>query len=586
MTLLPSLTEQEKSYYLLLNSMRKQDPSDKEYSFVKTIVQFSSSPVLLSMIIACPKWYDTVAVKEALSQNAALPTHFQDYLRQVLMVVDLFREMGTDDADARARTMEQARDQIAKLKEADREFLKRLISDRLRPTPCDDPDPVFEERVQQIHQAIFLAEQDFGFASLTEEEKAVRAKTSNDSKELKELLRDGDRKVWETALKNRFLTESDVLEAIQTTQNEALLRETYGFPRWFFKDRVRDGLLANAHTPSDVRSAIESSRVAIQLFERLAKLKRNMAERNNTAIEIAEHLKHVPELELQYITVVVKRRWPALLSVIKAFYFFTQKKSATGKPAVEELEQTERLSATTVEDLIRMAATTDSEKEMAVLLQHPDLNVFRNLLSNPHLDESMLAGTVHMLTEDQLLILEHSRFKDSHAIRDRMVHNPNLPQANALEIVQSFDNMKDLLDVIRDPKIASVEVKNTAFNRLSAMYRSLPTAEKAETICRTNGEIFRELWSEIFKDADVLTTLITEFDPTPETVVRIIHSRLTPLPVLEQIIERGVHLDNAGVVLEFYNNPKVTNDMILKLQGKLSDSMKQLLAKRGLYRTS
>ena len=79
--------------------------------------------------------------------------------------------------------------------------------------------------------------------------------------------------------------------------------------------------------------------------------------------------------------------------------------------------------------------------------------------------------------------------------------------------------------------------------------------------------------SRIFRDDELLQTLVEHFDPSPETLVRIIHSRLTSMSVIHMIINRGLHLDNAGVVLEFYNNPKVTNDALVKLQGRLSESM-------------
>ena len=107
-------------------------------------------------------------------------------------------------------------------------------------------------------------------------------------------------------------------------------------------------LLENPTLPEDVRTAIQQSRAIVQLFEKLARLKHNVGERNSTAIEIAENLKSVSELELQYITVIVKKKWPPLLSIIKAFYHFTQKRSASGRPAAEALEQTEQLSSSSL----------------------------------------------------------------------------------------------------------------------------------------------------------------------------------------------------------------------------------------------
>ena len=586
MSLLNGLTEQEKSYYLLLNSMRKQEPNEKEFSFVRTIVQFSSSPVLLSMVIACDKWYHTVEIKEALSQNDVVPAGFNEYLRHVLHIVDLFREMGTSQQDGRQSIMEEAKDEISRLKEPDRKFLKSLLSSSLEHAACSIPDSEFEQRIENLHREIFLAEEQHSFTALTSEEKVVKAKTSTDSNELRALLQETDRTVWETALKNRYLQESELLDVLKVSDNQELLKEVYGFPRWFFKDQIREALVDNRHIDEDIAAAIETSWTIVELFEKLSKLKRNVSERNATAIEIAENLKQVPELELQYITVVVKRQWPGLLNIIKAFYHFTQKKTVTGQPAVEELDQIERLSNISIDQMIHIAASSDNEKELHVMMQHPDLNVFRNLLTNRHVTEQLLGGYVHMLTKDQLTILNRSKWNESHGIRNRMIHNPNLPEENAIAILEGLTDFKDLLDILRDPKIKSVDVKNRTFKKLSQYYSDLSVQEKAETIILTNGEIFRELWGEIFRDDELLQTLVEHFDPSPETLVRIIHSRLTSMGVIHMIINRGLHLDNAGVVLEFYNNPKVTNDALVKLQGRLSESMIALLQERKLFRSS
>ncbi|PJB81915.1 MAG: hypothetical protein CO090_02910, partial [Acidobacteria bacterium CG_4_9_14_3_um_filter_49_7] len=163
MNLLNALTEQEKSYFLLLNSMRKQEPNEKGFSFVQTIVQFSSSPILLSLIVSCPKWYHTVEIKEALIENDVIPSNFATYLRKVLGVVDMFRELGITDSAARATLMKEARNEITSLRETDREFLKKLISGKAEYGPCGESDEAFEIRVERTHQDIFLTDQSFSF---------------------------------------------------------------------------------------------------------------------------------------------------------------------------------------------------------------------------------------------------------------------------------------------------------------------------------------------------------------------------------------------------------------------------------------
>ncbi len=582
MNLLSALTEQEKSYFLLLNSMRKQDPNEKEFSFVKTIVQFSSSPILLSLIISCPKWYHTIEIKEALSENDVIPANFNSYLHKVLGVIDVFKELGTTDRKSRSELMAEAKNEISSLRETDRDFLKRLLSGKVEYGPCDEPDEDFELRVEHTHHDLFLTDQLFSFTEMTAEEKLLKARNSTDSKELQALLWDGHLEICKTAIQNRYLADAELFTAARQLENPETLKTIYNFPRWFFKDETRSQLLDNPALPADIRSAIQTSREIISLFEKLSKLKHNVGERNNTAIEIAEKLKQVPELELQYITVSVKRKWPSLLSIIKAFYHFSQKRSASGKPAAVVFEETEKLSSGNIDQLIQIATTSQDEKEISVLLQHQNLNIFRNLLQNPALTESMLGSIIHTMDTGKLLILEHSRWGKLHNIQNRMIHNPNMPGDKSLAIVSQLKTMKDLLDVLRDKKIKSVEVKNQAFSQLSRQFSQLPLGEKVSTILETNGEIFRELWGIIFRDEELLKALVESRSASPEILSRIIHSRLTPLSILGRIIELKLCLDNPGVVLEFFNNPKVSSDILTALTNTVDNKMREHLKSRGL----
>jgi len=582
MNLLNALTEQEKSYFLLLNSMRKQDPNEKEFSFVKTIVQFSSSPILLSLIVSCPKWYHTVEIKEALSENDVIPANFGNYLRKVLGVVDMFREMGATENITKAELMKEARSEITSLRETDREFLKMLISGKVQYGPCNEADEAFELRIERTHQELFLSDQSFSFTEMTAEEKLLKARNSTDSKELQALLWDGHPEVCETAIKNRYLADGELLAAAIQLENPKTLTAIYNFPRWFFKDDTRSQLLENPALPENIRTAILMSQEIVHLFEKLSKLKHNVGERNSTAIEIAEKLKQVPELELQYITVAVKRKWPSLLSIIKAFYHFSQKRSASGKPVSMVFEETEKLSSSSLGQLIQLAATSEDEKEITVLLQHRDLNILRNLLQNPALTETMLGSVIHTMSAEKLLILDHSRWAKLNGIRNRMIHNPNLPGNKALAIASQLNTMKELLDVLRDKKIKSVEVKNQAFSQLSHQFSQLSLDGKISIILETDGEIFRELWGIIFRDEELLKGLVETRSASPDILSRIIHSRLTPLSVINRIIELKLHLDNTGVVLEFFNNPKVTPEILQSLTESVNDAMREHLKSRGL----
>ena len=249
-------------------------------------------------------------------------------------------------------------------------------------------------------------------------------------------------------------------------------------------------------------------------------------------------------------------------------------------------EETEKLSASSMGQLIQLAASSEDEKEITVLLQHHDLNILRNLLQNPALTEATLGSVIHTMSAEKLIILDHSRWAKHHGIRNRMIHNPNLPGNKALAIASQLNTLKDLLDVLRDKKIKSVEVKNQAFSQLSHQFSQLPLDGKISIILETDGEIFRELWGIIFRDEELLRGLVETRSASPEILSRIIHSRLTPLSILKRIIDLKLSLDNTGVVLEFFNNPKVTPEILAALTESVDDATREHLKSRGLIQDS
>ncbi len=585
MELIENLSQIEQSYLKVLNQMRKQDFSEKELGFVLNVARFSSSPILLAFIMACPKWYNRIEVKEVLSHHELVPSHLQNYLKKVLSVVDLFKIAGrSQNQQEKEKLLLRAKLIIDSLLEEDREFLKECLTRSITEKGCPESDDVYFARVNDLYVQLFLKEETISVDQKTIEEKLIKAKTSSDSRELSILALDEDRRVWELAITNRYLEEGDLIEVLKKVDKPEVITFIFNTPRWFFKENVRKAIAEHPKTPDAVKFSIKKSEVVLNLFEKLSKLKRNISERNKTIEQIVDELKTCSELELQYITVGVKRRWPHLLNIIKIVYNFMDKKGLFERETIErEIELSQKLEESDIFKLIQRAAFSEDPKELEMLLTYNDLNVFRNALANPNLKKENLKPFIHTFNTRKLVILANSpRWNSDIEIISTMLHNKNLPEKYGLMFVKQLSRLKDLLDVLRDKKIASIDIKNVAYSTLLKKFNSMTEEEKAKIIIDSNGEIFRELWNVIFSDEKLLETLLTKFNPNEEIVVRIVHSRLTPVSILKLIIDKELYLDNMAVVIEFFSNPKVSLSLQEELIKKLKPEIIEELKKRGL----
>lgn len=585
MELLENLSQIEQSYLKVLNQMRKQDFSEKELGFVLNVVRFTSSPILLAFIIACKKWYNRPEIKEMLSHHELVPSHLKTYFRKVLSVIDLFRQAGTSqNQQEKEKLLLKAKLIIDSLQENDKEFLKEYLTRSLNEEGCKESDEDYNKKVNEVYVNYFLKEESLSIDEKTIEEKVLKAKTSTDSKELMMLALDDNREVWETAIANRYLGENELIEVLNKTDKPEIITFIFNTPRWFFKENIRKIIEEHPQTPEAVKFSIRKSENVLTLFEKLSKLKRNISERDKTIEQIVDELKTCSELELQYITVGVKRKWPHLLSIIKIVYNFMDQKGLFERETIErEIELSQKLEESDVFKLIQRAAFSEDPKELEMLITYNDLNVFRNALANPNLKIENLLPYIHSFNTRKLIILANSpRWNKEIKIISTMLHNKNLPEKYGLRFVRHLSDLKDLLDVLRDKKIASIEIKNVAYSTLLTKFNAMTEEEKAKIIIDSNGEIFRELWSVIFNDEKLLETVLTKFNPNEEIVARIVHSRLTPSSILKLIIDRRIHLDNIAVVIEFFSNPKVTMSLHEELVSKLSDKIKEQLRQRNL----
>jgi hypothetical protein len=73
-----------------------------------------------------------------------------------------------------------------------------------------------------------------------------------------------------------------------------------------------------------------------------------------------------------------------------------------------------------------------------------------------------------------------------------------------------------------------------------------------------------------------------KFNPSEEIVLRIIHSRLTSLSILQLIAVKQIHFSNIAIVTEFFHNPKVNKELKDLVVSKAPENIIAVLKERNL----
>jgi hypothetical protein len=162
-------------------------------------------------------------------------------------------------------------------------------------------------------------------------------------------------------------------------------------------------------------------------------------------------------------------------------------------------------------------------------------------------------------------------------VKVALLHNPHTPETVAMECLAHVSSPRELMLVMRDPKVRSVEVKAKARARLVERWRTMATEERVAAIRQTGGELLNELWTEAFGDERTLLRLVEERGVPEGVVLRIARSRVAPRPVLAAIGRDPSLVNNYAVRLELALNPKTPREVVAQLIPRLTPADRQRL---------
>jgi hypothetical protein len=201
------------------------------------------------------------------------------------------------------------------------------------------------------------------------------------------------------------------------------------------------------------------------------------------------------------------------------------------------------------------------------------------LLGNPALGDRLAANLAR--TSSPLVareIYRHRRLFQRPMVRRALLESPNVPSAALVEVVSSMGDLRGLLGLTQNPKIRSIEVKARARMRLTALFRSLGSAEKIATVQVSGRSLLKALWADFFRDEELVLRCLRECHLDKGLVVEIARSSIAPRQALKLIGETPSLSSHYEVRLALARNPKTPPPVVQRILPGLTAEDRRSLA--------
>lgn len=572
---LAELSERDRIHFRNLALIRPQLPTERQLQLIEGLARGLSASRLLTLIARTPHWLIHGPILQALAENEATPEALRRDLEMAVSLVDLMREMdraAAPEKEERAEVVKSVYAQLpGHLKPIVKQQLKQLarqvnptgLTQDLPPLPTDEPD---WNSLTELPEA---PEAPAPHLRRSREDLLALAATTHVVGELEACLTDPDTDIRRAALHNPMVSEELLQETLLGSPIPEFFEEIYGEARWYFRDAIREALyLAPAAPPGLVRKL----RVSRDLLELLNQDPRDAA-RVRRAVSLLTQLE---ESEYQYLTFWVKRNAIHLMRVVKVFYDRLQRRRTIQATGLGSFPAEGRWAS--LEERVFTANQATQPEQMVSALRDPDFQVFRVVLENPALTPRELLAAIPALDQPRVEHLAaHSTWGEEPGIRESLIHNPHLSEASALRLLHTLVGTRALLDLLRDPRIPHLELKQQAMEKLQRLYLDMDLPHRIIALRASGGELIRHLPQEILKDEETLMHLVSDRQLDPGLLLRLARNKQTPRTVLEQIAAHPIVMAHPPIMAELLLNPKTPRESAARIWGLLSETEQQQL---------
>lgn len=575
---LPFLSEldaRERLQFRNLALIRPQLPTEGQLRLIEGLARELRSPRLLTLIARTPHWLLHGPVLQALAENEATPESLRRDLEMAVSLVDLMREMDRAPQDEKDERAEMAKAVYAQLpgdlKPIVKQQLKQLakqvnptgFTQELPPLPVETPD--WEALTAPPAPPVMALPQ----VQRSHEELLDLASTTHVLGELEACLGDPDPDIRRAALHNPMVSEDLLLDTLRDSSMAELFEEIYGEARWYFRDNIRESIYFAPGVPTALARKLRVSR---ELQEHLVQDRRD----RSSIRRIAALFTQLEESEYQYITYWAKRQAPHLLRVVKVFYDRLQRRRTVQASGLGSHPTEGRWAS--LEERVFIANQATHPEQMVAALRDPDAQVFRVVLENPALTQRELVAAIPGLEQARVEHLAtHPDWCQDLTIMEALLHNPNLSEASGLALLNRIDQPRALLDLLRDPRITHMGLKQRALEILQDVYGRLDLPHRLLALRSHGGELIRHLPQEVLKDEETLLCLVADRQLDPGLLLRLARNKQTPRAVLEHIAAHPIVMAHPPIMAELLLNPKTPREASARIWGLLSDTEQQQL---------
>jgi hypothetical protein len=171
----------------------------------------------------------------------------------------------------------------------------------------------------------------------------------------------------------------------------------------------------------------------------------------------------------------------------------------------------------------------------------------------------------------------HRSWGDDPAVQETLLHSVHITKITALRLLGSLTTDRALLDVLRDPRIPHLEVKQQALESLKTQYLAMTIQQRIVALRSSGGELIRHLTQEILRDEETLQQLVSDRQLDPSILLRLARNKQTPRAILEQIAGHPILMAHPPIMSELLLNPKTPRESAIRIWGLLSESEQQQL---------
>jgi hypothetical protein len=569
---LAKLSEQDRNHFRNLALIRPQIPTEGQFNLIEGMARSLGNPRLLTLIARTPHWLVHGPILQALAENEFTPEPIRRDLEMAVSLFDLMHGMDRAPASEKEERAEMAKavyQQLPpELKPIVKQQLKQLarqvnptgLTQELPPLPAEPLDWEGLTRPPKAEPTM---------VQLSPREQLVRAGSTHGMEELQGFLQLSDGEIRQAALHNPMVSEELLSSVLRQSANADLFEDVYGEARWYFREPIREAIYNAPMAPLPLTRKLCVSRELLHLLEQGAKGLRGVQ-------RVTSLFTQLDETEFQFVTLWAKKNSPNMLRVVKIFYDRMLRKRTTQSSGLSSHPAEGRWAS--LEERVFLANQSTQPDQLIAALRDPDPKVFEVVLENPGLTPRELSAAIPALDQARVeRIATHSNWGDSAAVLETLLHSVHLTKPTALRLLAGLTNPRALLDILRDPRIPHLEVKQQALEALRVQYLSMSIQDRIVALRSSGGELIRHLPQEILRDEETLDQLVSDRQLDPSILLRLARNKQTPRSILERIAAHPILMAHSPIMSELLLNPKTPRESSIRIWGLLSESEQQQL---------